>query len=414
MGCLGTELQQRGHEITLVAREGAAPIARKLGLPLYEISTKNAPHYFPLSWPVWKIAQLTGNVAVLDMRYRLRYRSEFVLELAPKALKELGVDGLIVDQNILGGGTVAELLEVPFVTVCSAVPWIRDYFTPPHFTNWIYGKDGWSRRRNRIGYAVWDWYISPVMRQVNQYRKAFEMKPARSVEDFFSPLAYLAQMCREFDFPRRTIPSTFHYVGALAAHRPPGDDQFPWERLDGRPLIYVTMGTVRPRSDVGVLRKICSACADLDAQVVISAGKWSERSSTWEALDDLPGDPLVMDFVPQMELLERTRLLITHGGQNTVLEAIVQGVPMIVLPRGADQPAMAGRVKYTGAGLCASFQHFTPAELRGLVSRVLTEESFLQRARELQQGMIATGGVQRAAEITERALASGRAQLRDV
>jgi MGT family glycosyltransferase len=337
-----------------------------------------------------------------------------VLELMPQALKELAVDGLIVDQNVLGGGTVAELLNIPFVTACSAVPWIRDHATPPHFTGWPYGEGGWPRLRNRLGYNAWDWYIAPAKRLVNRYRKACKMKPVRRIEDFFSPLAYLAQTCREFDFPREVLPDMFHYVGALAADRPRGEDQFPWDRLDDRPLIYVSMGTVRPSSDVGVLEKIASACADLDAQLVISAGKWADESETWDTPDNLPGGPLVMDFVPQMELLEKAQLLITHGGQNTVLEAIAQGVPMIVLPRGADQPAMAGRIKHTGAGLCASFQHFTPAELRGLVERVLTEDSFRERAKELQQGMIATGGVQRAAEIAERALTTREPQRRGV
>jgi len=413
MGCLGVELRRRGHEVTLVARDRAAPIARKLGLPLHEISTENGPHYRQLSWPVWKAAQFTGNVALLDMRYRLRYRSETVLELAPGALKELGVDGLIVDQNVLGGGTVADRLGLPFVTACSAVPWIHDNGTPPHFTGWPHGENRWARARNRLGYAMWDWYIAPTMRLVNRYRTAWGMKPYRRLEGLFSPLAYLAQTCRAFDYPRREVPETFHYVGALAADRPPSDDPFPWERLDGRPLVYVSMGTVRPSGDQIVLRKVASACADLDVQLVISAGKWADESSTWDSPSDLPGDPLVTDFVPQMEVLKKARLLITHGGQNTVLEALTEGVPMIALPRSADQPAMAGRIEHTGVGLCASFQHFTPAELRGLVERVLAEESFRERARQLQQGMIATGGVRRAAEIAERALITGRPVLRD-
>jgi MGT family glycosyltransferase len=392
----------------MVARAKAASIARKLGLSVHEISTENGPHYRPVSWPVRVIGNLTGTGVVFGLRSRMRYRAEMVLELAPEALKDLGVDGVVVDQNVLSGGTVAERLGLPFVTACSAVPWIRDVGVPPHFTSWPYGEGRWARLRNRAGYAAWDWYARPTMRLVNRYRAAWKMKPFRDLMEMFSPLAYLGQTCPEFDFPRHELPAAFHYVGALAADRPRTEDDFPWDRLDGRPLIYVSMGTVRPRGDIIVLQKIATACADLDAQLVISAGKWADDSSTWDLPSDLPGDPLMMDFVPQMELLAKARLLITHGGQNTVLEALWQGVPMIALPRAADQPAMAGRIERTGVGLCASFQRFTSAQMREMVERVLTEESFRQRAKQLQQAMLATGGVRRAAEIAERALTTGQ------
>jgi zeaxanthin glucosyltransferase len=131
-----------------------------------------------------------------------------------------------------------------------------------------------------------------------------------------------------------------------------------------------------------------------------------------EKLGTLPGNHLVVDFAPQLALLDKAALLISHAGVNTVLEAITRGVPMVALPRSADQPGMGSRIEYTGIGLQASFSRCTPEELRRLITRVLTDDRFRQRAKELQQAMIAAGGAQRAADIAEEALTTRRPVLR--
>ena len=70
--------------------------------------------------------------------------------------------------------------------------------------------------------------------------------------------------------------------------------------------------------------KIVIACADLDAQLVLSTGKWEDETGfDPRRLTDLPGNALVMEFVPQLAMLEKADLLITHAGQNTVVEALV-------------------------------------------------------------------------------------------
>jgi MGT family glycosyltransferase len=412
MGCLGNALRHRGHQVTLVARSTAASIAQKLELPMYELPEDHPVYRFP-SRVTRTALGLVGLRVLMGMRRRLCFRSEVVLETVPTALKELGVDGLIVDQNLLGGGSVAEHLGIPFVTACSAMHWLRDELVPPNFVRWNYADTRFARQRNRAAYAVWDWYMQPTVNLVNRYRAAWNLAPLNRLDEAFSPLAYLCQTCREFDFPRSELPNTFHYVGALAADRPKVEDDFPWDQLDGRPLTYVTLGTVHPSQDRGAIGKIASACAGIDTQLVISTGRWEDRVYHRDNPRNLPGKPLVMDFVPQMAILERAQLLITHGGVNTVLEALTRGVPMLILPRGADQPSMAARVTHSGVGLCASFQRFRPAQLRTMVARLLTDQTFRQRANKLQQAMAGTGGVARAAEIAEKALTTLRPVCRE-
>jgi MGT family glycosyltransferase len=142
--------------------------------------------------------------------------------------------------------------------------------------------------------------------------------------------------------------------------------------------------------------------------VVISTGKWEDQHQGGDELRALPGDPIVADFVPQLSLLDKADLLITHGGQNTVLEALTRSVPMIALPRGADQPAMAARIEYSGVGMSLPFHGFTVQRLRSVVERMLADPSFRDRACRLRDAMQATGGVRRAAEIVEQALTTGQ------
>jgi MGT family glycosyltransferase len=252
--------------------------------------------------------------------------------------------------------------------------------------------------------------MRPAMKAINRQRKAWRLPPLARVDDVFSPLAQISQLCAEFDFPRRELPPHFHYIGTFAGHRRAGaDQQFPWGQLDDRPLIFASLGTISDPSNPPVFRKILTACAGLNAQLVLALGKWrDEQHSVRECLGPVPDNAMVVDFAPQMELLDRAALLITHAGSNTVLESLSRGVPMVALPRNADQTGVGSRVAYSGAGLCASFKHCTPEELRSLVQRVLAEDSFRRRARELQQAILAAGGFQRAAEIAEEALTTRR------
>ena len=233
--------------------------------------------------------------------------------------------------------------------------------------------------------------------------------------DLFPP-AQIAQLCPEFDFPRQHLPDTFHYIGSFTADRQlPNDHDFPWDSLDGRPLIFASLGTIVDQSNTPVFPRILAGCAGLDAQLVLALGSWSTekgRETVREQLGAIPDNAVVVDFAPQLAVLERSSVLITHAGVNTVLEALSRGVPIVALPRSADQPAMGSRIAYTGSGLVGSFQSSTAEEIRGMVKRVLTEDTFRRRAQNLQAAMRAAGGLKRAADIAEEALTMRRPVIR--
>jgi len=351
-------------------------------------------------------------VVVRDM---LRWYAKEVLQLVPQVLRDLKVDGVIVDHIVSAGGTAAERAGVPFATICSALLWHEEADVPPPFTSWALADSGRARLRNRLGYAGLHWYVAPVFKMINRYRASWNMPLIGRISDAYSPLAQISQLCPGFDFPRRELPDTFHYIGSLAAGRKEeGGPPFPWEKLDGRPLMFASLGTVPYLMNVPVYRRIAAACQGLDAQLVLTLGRWNEAGDHLrKKLGELPGSHLLVGFAPQLALLDKAALVITHAGVNTVLEAICQGVPMVVLPRNGDQLGMAARIERSGVGLRASFRRGTPDQLRRLIQRVLSEDGFRQRAREVRKAMIAAGGASRAADIVEEALSTRRPVRRD-
>jgi len=407
-GPVGVELARRGHQVTLIARDPAAPLAEQLGLAFQPLDMKDIRVWPPAV--TWLAFTIIGAGAMAGWRTSFAWKAKGILRLLPQMLKDLKVDGVICDQILPAGGTAAQRAGIPFVTICSALLWHEEIDLPPPSMPWLYAKGAKARLRNRLGYAAWHWFIAPTLRMINGYRSRWGLPRFKRIDDTFSPLAQISQLCEGFDFPRREIPPHFHYIGSLASNRQvQDDDEFPWGRLDGRPLIFASLGTIPDPANVPVFRKIAAACTGVDAQLVLALGKWNkDGEKIQKMLGTLPGDHIVVDFAPQLKLLDRAALLITHGGTNTVLEALSRGLPMVALPRTHDQPGMGSRIVYSGTGLCGSFKHSTPEEIRGMVGRVLAEDSFRQRAMALKETMVAAGGAQRAADLAEEALTMGR------
>ena len=147
------------------------------------------------------------------------------------------------------------------------------------------------------------------------------------------------------------------------------------------------MGTMQNRL-LWVFQMIAEACLGLDAQLVISLG----GGSTPESLPQLPGSPLVVGYAPQLELLKKATLTITHAGMNTTLESLSNGVPMVAIPITYEQPGNAVRIAWSGCGEAIPLKQLTVSQLGTALKRVLTEDSYKKNAVRLQEGIRRAGG----------------------
>lgn len=323
---------------------------------------------------------------------------KLLLADAPNQLQKERVDAVLADQNEPALASVAEHLGLPFASICTSLPINREAAIPPSFTGWHYGTNLWATRRNRIGYALSDYLTRNLQATLNEFRTRWELPLLSSPDDSFSKAGQIAQMPAEFDYPRQALPQTMFYTGPWVDET--FDDlsgpEFPIERLDGRPILYASLGTLQS-SDSKFFGMIAEACLGLDLQVVMSVA-----SKEGTPLPALPGNHLVVRFAPQLKILKSSALCITHAGMNTTMQALSFGTPLIAIPLAHDQPAIAARLKRTGAGIVMSPGDVTSRKLRTAIDMILEKDSAWQvHAKRMQREIVQSGGVNRAADILE-------------
>jgi len=400
MSCLGRTLLARGHRVTHFQPRDSEAAVLASGLEYFPIAEKECPPG-TMARIFAEQGERQGLAAMRSVIDWFIQEAQAVAKEAPAAIQSAGIDLLLVDQTTPTAATIAEHLGLPLVLVSNAIVLNREPAIPPFYTPWPYSTHPLAQLRNRLAYSAVNRIAKPYVDALNNQRAECGLAhiPLSSNGHFTYATAHISQQPACFDFPRVALPANFHYTGPFhdARVRPPVP--FPWDRLTGRPLIYASMGTLQNRL-AHVFRTIAESCDGLNCDLVISLG----GGAATEQIGALPGNPIVVPFAPQLDLLARAALTITHAGLNTALETLAHGVPAVAIPVGNDQPGVAARLKWCGAGEFVPLRRLTPSRLRKLVQRVLTDPAYRTRARELQRQIQTAGGVTRAADIVEQAI----------
>jgi len=391
---LSRQLIRRGHRVTFFQKPEIATQVRLQGL-----------EFVPLGTPGSSSAEgdggggqssLSGIAAIRYALNRIVDDMEMFLREGPAALADAGVDTLIMDEISLSGPTLAEMLRLPYFVVSTSVP---------HNFGWN-GPRGISPRSScltRIRKALLHISILrmrwPVRRSLDRFRREAGLGPIRSIDKAFPRLAHITQLPECLDFPRASLPRDFYYAGPFVDEAARPLVEFPWDRLDGRPLVYASLGTTR-KSECGIFPLIAEACDALNVQLVISLG--GRRNP--EMFADLPGQPIVVGYAPQLELLKRADVVITHGGLNTALETLMEGKPMLVIPKSFDQPAVAARLKRLKVAEALSVDGLSAKRIRVALAKLLTDPSYRQVAERVRVEIRSARGLERAADVIEELL----------
>jgi zeaxanthin glucosyltransferase len=175
---------------------------------------------------------------------------------------------------------------------------------------------------------------------------------------------------------------------------------FPWERLTEEPLIYASMGTMW-EGLADVYSTIIEATAKhKGVQLVLSVGDELDP----EQMGAVPSNTILVKRAPQLELLKRASVCITHAGLNTVLESLAQGVPQVAIPVTVDQPGVAARIAEKKTGLVVPLKKLTVSHLSLLLDQVLNEPMYRDNARYFQKAIAETNGLSVAADLVEESL----------
>ncbi len=168
--------------------------------------------------------------------------------------------------------------------------------------------------------------------------------------------------------PRRTaeLPGAHAFLGAMPRREKPSAEVDAWlERDADRPLVFVSLGTFLSARD-DVLSAIAHGLRRLDVRVALATG-----STDPARLGPLPSEWLVSPFLPQVSILRRASLLVTHAGNNSVTEALAEGVPMLALPFSTDQFDGAAAIVAAQHGLAADPNRVSPLELAKAVRSLI-------------------------------------------
>lgn len=182
---------------------------------------------------------------------------------------------------------------------------------------------------------------------------------------------------------RKNVPGRYYVEPSLSPLR--RSVEFPWASLDaGRPLVYCSFGTqtLRYVEAPGILRNLIRAFADLpDVQLVIAGGHVYDAVQGAER----PSNVLVVRTAPQIELIDRSSLVITHGGLGGIKECIVAGKPMLLVPFHLDQPGNAERVVYHGIGRVCPPAEASPERLAESVGAMLSDTTIAPKVAQMQK-----------------------------
>ncbi|PEU97959.1 UDP-glucosyltransferase [Bacillus cereus] len=163
--------------------------------------------------------------------------------------------------------------------------------------------------------------------------------------------------------------------------------EFPLESLKDKNVIYISMGTLLEGLEP-FFNTCIDAFSDFDGLVIMAIGDRNDRSKIKKAPDNF----IIASYVPQSEILSEADVFITHGGMNSVHDAIHFNVPFVIIPHDKDQPMIAQRLTELEAANRLLKEHVNVQTLREAVTDVLSNEKYKHGIRKLNESFLECGG----------------------
>lgn len=179
---------------------------------------------------------------------------------------------------------------------------------------------------------------------------------------------------------------SYHFVGPCLEEDPcvRSDSSF---AAGKKPLIYISLGTVY-NHDPDFFAMCVDAFKTFDGQVVISTGNAELRLDL-----NVPEYIQMVKWAPQLELLREASLFITHGGFNSVNEALYYQVPVLVIPKAVDQFLVAERVEQLGVGLRLDSAQLTSSALGKAALTIMERKEIKENCIKVSETLRAAGGI---------------------
>lgn len=295
-------------------------------------------------------------------------------------------DYLIYDSLCIWGKYIAHILDLP--SICS---------TTTFAFNRKVTSSSFSQTINMLRMFLWAAPCLPRFHAAGKYlQKVYGLSKPKILEVFGnSAMLNLVYTSAYFQPFASSFPESFKFVGPSLPIKLEANSA-PFPELGDVPLIYISLGTVF-NEQADFYRLCFDALSNMKQHVVLSVG----RKTDMAALGNFPSNFTIRNFVPQLQVLQRSVLFVTHGGMNSVNEALYFGVPMIVIPQAADQEWVAQRVTELGAGTTLMKIRLNARHLRNAVDTILANPSFQIASAQIGKSFKEAGGFIRAVDEIE-------------
>jgi MGT family glycosyltransferase len=302
-------------------------------------------------------------------------------DLLPQ-LRALAPDYLLIDSMCVWGNLVRQVLGIPAVMLGSVFVTDERTMTVEGMVRQAYGQA--PKEVLLAGIDALNTYLMASQRIDRQFGTV-----SPNMVEFFSNRQSMNVVftSRYFHLAGYAYDDTYQFVGPSIEPAPNPEPA----TSDPRPLLYISMGTIFNRLP-HFYRACFEAFGGAPYRVLMTTGQVDAA-----ALGAAPENFELSEFVPQLQVLSQASLFLTHGGMNSVSEALWHEVPLLVFPQHGDQHLVAARVAELGAGLTLGPPDIEPGKLREMADCVLSEPAFRAGARRIADSFRAAGGPRRAA-----------------
>jgi UDP:flavonoid glycosyltransferase YjiC (YdhE family) len=316
-------------------------------------------------------------------------------------------DAVVAELAFVGAAGIIGLPaeKRPFAVTCGIFPLgVSSRDTAPFGLGLPPTRAPWNRARNRLlttlAITV---LLAPMHREADRTVRRIGAPSLRGrfFKDFIREADLIAQFTvPEFEYPRSDAPSNLRFYGPVA-RGVTSERRLPswWDRLDGRPLVHVSQGTVANIDFGELVAPTLAALGNQDVQIVVTTG-----GPPVSALPALPPNAFAAEFIPYDRLLPRTAVFVTNGGYGGLHYAMEYGVPVVVAGDTEDKPETAARASWAGIGINLRTGRPTATAVRRAVRRVLADPTYAASSARIGEAIRASRGADGLVADVEHAL----------
>lgn len=245
------------------------------------------------------------------------------------------------------------------------------------------------------------WLVGFIGDHGERHRAALGLPPDPELREIYRYL-HLSFVPPSYQDPEQPLPATAHALRTVVFDRS-GEEALPdWvDRLPDRPLVYATLGTAFNDAP-DLFRAIVAGLGELPINLVVTVGRDGDPAR----FGPQPDHVRIERYIPQSLLFERCAAVVCHAGWNTVMASLAHGLPLVLLPLGADQFWNAERCAGLGVGLALPPEERSPEAIRTATYRVLDDPRFRANAAALRAEMAALPGPERGVALLEELVES--------